>query len=142
LDITRAFIVFIKDLVSQLYLRLPNHLIMLSLFDSSTARVSMWSFHLYLLDMVRPRILRELAWLRGYACDVIVKFHLCFRQICRYIWWTLMHYEQYKQVAQRGPFINLGKKYEFARKIQKTNRDRTQMKIKEASKNEANELKY
>jgi len=53
-----------------------------------------------------------------------------------------MHYEQYKQVAQRGPFINLGKKYEFARKIQKTNRDRTQMKIKEASKNEANELKY
>jgi len=36
----------------------------------------------------------------------------------------------------------LGKKYEFARKIQKTNRDGTQMKIKEASKNEANELKY
>jgi len=62
-----------------------------------------------------------------------------------------MHYEQYKQVAQRhqaracyarGPFINLGKKYEFARKIQKTNRDGTQMKIKEASKNELNELKY
>jgi len=62
-----------------------------------------------------------------------------------------MHYEQYKQVAQRhqtracyarGPFINLGKKCEFARKIQKTYRDGTQMKIKEATKNKANELKY
>jgi len=45
------------------------------------------------------------------------------------ICWTLMQYEQYKQVAQRhqaracyvrGPFIIFGKKCEFARKIQKT----------------------
>jgi len=43
-------------------------------------------------------------------------------------------------LLRAGPF--LGKKYEFARKIQKTNRDGTQMKIKESSKNEANELKY
>jgi len=44
-----------------------------------------------------------------------------------------MHYEQDRQVAQghqarafyaRGPFINLDKKCEFSRKIQKTNRDR------------------
>jgi len=42
----------------------------------------------------------------------------------------------------RGRFINLGKKCEFARKIHKTNRDGTQMKIKDATKNEANELKY
>jgi len=42
----------------------------------------------------------------------------------------------------RGPFINLGKKREFARKIQKTYRDGTKMKKKEATKNEANELKY
>jgi len=41
-----------------------------------------------------------------------------------------------------GPFYQFGQKYEFARKIQKTNRGGTQMKIKEASKNDANELKY
>jgi len=51
-----------------------------------------------------------------------------------------MHYEQYKQRYQsracyaRGPFIQ--------KKIQKRYRDGTQMKIKEATKNEANELKY
>jgi len=41
-----------------------------------------------------------------------------------------------------GPFYQFGQKCEFARKIQKTNRDGTQIKIKEATKNEANELKY
>jgi len=62
-----------------------------------------------------------------------------------------MHYEQYKQVAlrhearacyARGPFINLVKKCEFARKIHYTNRDRKQIQIKGATKNAANELKY
>jgi len=61
------------------------------------------------------------------------------------------YYEQYKHGAQRhqaracyarGPFIHLGKKLEFARKIHKTNKDGTQMKIKGATKNEENELKY
>jgi len=62
-----------------------------------------------------------------------------------------MHYEQYKQVVQRhqaracyarGPFVILVKKCKFARKIQKTKKNGTQMEIKEATKNEANELKY
>jgi len=45
-------------------------------------------------------------------------------------------------LLRAGLFYQFGQKYEFARKIQKKNRDGTQMKIKEASKNEANELKY
>jgi len=59
-----------------------------------------------------------------------------------FLWWTLMHYEQYKQASQRhqgpacyvrDPLINLGKKNELARKTQKPSRDGTQMKIKEAT---------
>jgi len=41
-----------------------------------------------------------------------------------------------------GPFYQFGRKCEFARKIQKTNRDGTQMKIKEENKNKANEVEY
>jgi len=45
-------------------------------------------------------------------------------------------------LLRAGSFYQFGQKCEFARKIQKTNRDGTQIKIKEATKNEANELKY
>jgi len=33
----------------------------------------------------------------------------------------------------RGPFMHLGKKFEFMRKLQKSNRDGTQVKIKKAT---------
>jgi len=54
-----------------------------------------------------------------------------------------MHYEQYKQVAQRHQARACYAKTASSReRYKKQNRDGTQMKIKEATKNEANELKY
>jgi len=55
---------------------------------------------------------------------------------------TVAQRHQARACYARGPFINLGKRCEFASKIQKTNRDGTQKKIKDATKNKANELKY
>jgi len=45
-------------------------------------------------------------------------------------------------LLRAGPFYQFGQKIRVREELQKTNRDGTQMKIKEASKNEARELKY